>query len=48
MKHYINKIKELGITNKYLGFPGSLVVNNSHTNAGDMGVIPGSGRAPMP
>ena len=27
-----------------MGFPGSSVVKNSHTNAGDMGSMPGSER----
>ena len=28
-----------------LGFPGGSVENNSSTNAGDVGLIPGSGRS---
>ena len=28
-----------------MGFPGSTVVKNLHTSAGDVGSIPGSGRA---
>ena len=28
------------------GFPGGLVVKNLLTNAGDTGLIPGSGRSP--
>ena len=28
------------------GFPGGLVVKNLPTNAGDVGLIPGSGRSP--
>jgi len=28
-----------------MGFPGSAVVKNLHTSAGDVGSIPGSGRA---
>ena len=30
----------------HLGFPGGAVVKNSPANAGDMGLIPGSGRSP--
>ena len=29
-----------------LGFPGGSVVKNLHASAGDMGLIPGSGRCP--
>ena len=29
-----------------MGFPGGSVVNNLPTNAGDMSLIPGSGRSP--
>ena len=29
-----------------MGFPGGSVVKNSPANAGDMGLIPGSGRSP--
>ena len=28
------------------GFPAGSVVNNSHANAQDLGLIPGSGRSP--
>ena len=30
----------------YLGFPGGSVVKNLPANAGDVGLIPGSGRSP--
>ena len=30
----------------WMGFPGGSVVKNSPANAGDMGLIPGSGRSP--
>ena len=30
----------------HLGFPGSTVVKNPPANAGDLGMIPGSGRSP--
>ena len=30
----------------YMGFPGGSVVKNPLANAGDMGLIPGSGRSP--
>ena len=29
-----------------MGFPGGLVIKNPPANAGDMGLIPGSGRSP--
>ena len=29
-----------------MGFPGGSVVKNPHTKAGDMGLIPESGRSP--
>ena len=29
-----------------MGFPGGSVVKNSPANAGDVGLIPGSGRSP--
>ena len=32
--------------NYYLGFPGVSVVKNPPANAGDMDLIPGSGRSP--
>ena len=32
--------------NDAMGFPNGLVVKNSSTNAGNMGLIPGSGRSP--
>ena len=35
----------LSITNHW-GFPGGSVVKNPLANAGDMGLIPGSGRSP--
>ena len=34
------------ITSKVHGFPGGSVVKNLPANAGDMGLIPGSGRSP--
>ena len=30
-----------------MGFPGSSMVKNPPANAGDMGLIPGSGRSPV-
>ena len=30
----------------FRGFPGGSVVKNSPANAGDLGLIPGSGRSP--
>ena len=29
-----------------MGFPGGLVIKNPPANAGDVGLIPGSGRSP--
>ena len=29
-----------------MGFPGESVIQNPSTNAGDVGLIPGSGRSP--
>ena len=34
------------ISNDYMGFPGSSEVKVSACNAGDLGLIPGSGRSP--
>ena len=44
-------MKHLRLTNKEernmeFGFPGSSVVKNPSDNAGDTGLIPGSGRSP--
>ena len=33
-------------SNHHAGFPGDSVVKNPHANAGDMGLISGSGRSP--
>ena len=38
--------KVLGSSKFERGFPGGLVVENPPTNAGHLGSIPGSGRAP--
>ena len=32
--------------NIYMGFPGGSLVKNTPVNAGDTGLIPGSGRSP--
>ena len=40
--YFINIFKEL----KDVGFPGGLAVKNLPDNAGDTGLIPGSGRSP--
>ena len=34
------------ISNLFMGFPGGTVVKNLPANAGDEGLIPGSGRSP--
>ena len=34
------------LANPFKGFPGGLVVKNPPANAGDVGLIPGSGRSP--
>ena len=34
-----------GFIRRYMGFPGASVVKNPSANAGDLGLIPGSGRS---
>ena len=38
--------KQFHVGNPFIGFPGSSVVKNLPANAGDAGLIPGSGRSP--
>ena len=46
-KKQLFKVKKLDSCNTIIGgFPGGSVVKNLPTNAGDMGLIPGLGRAP--
>ena len=39
-------VKNMGFCPTWRGFPGGSVVKNLPANAGDLGLIPGSGRSP--
>ena len=41
----VHGVTELDVTNDLRGFPGGSEVNASACNAGDLGLIPGSGRS---
>ena len=43
---YLFLLLECSAITFHEGFPGSLAVKNPPANAGDMGLIPGSGRSP--
>ena len=43
----IHGVTELDVTNDLRGFPGGSEVKASACNAGDLGLIPGSGRSPQ-
>ena len=42
----MTELLTLTLTQDYLGFPAGSVVKNLPANAGDTGLIPGSGRSP--
>ena len=46
IKQEFSSGKKDGSNNGYKDFPGGSVVKNPLANAGDMGLIPGSGRSP--
>ena len=42
----MDEAHEFAFSNTLLGFPGGLMVKNPPANAGEAGLIPGSGRSP--
>ena len=42
----LQSLVEMSVPKAVLGFPGSSAVKNPPANAGDVGLIPGSGRSP--